>query len=188
MKLRNIVLLAFALPFFGLVSCTEEEPAPDVLVGEWKAREFVIQELPDGFTFWTGATQETWFGESEYRFKFNTDNTYKRELFFDGAQDLEEEGTWERTETELELDIEGTKEPFLTYDFDIVMLDEDDFDVSSVQQLNLVSDATLDDYSDTLTRDFTINDLYYLQTEHASSVSATILYKFDNITPAAAPQ
>lgn len=90
-----------------LISCGDDEPDVNPIVGNWVLDDVVISDPPAGFGIATSPNQSDVYGETEYLIVFNADGTYFREIDR-SAGDFEDEGTWELDGDDLDLDQDDT--------------------------------------------------------------------------------
>jgi hypothetical protein len=99
------------LPFLALgmillfVSCDDDEPQIDPIVGLWTLDDVEVTDTPNGYSNLENSGSDV-FQEREYTIEFLDDFTYERELEDVFGQDINEDGEWDKTEDELELDPE----------------------------------------------------------------------------------
>lgn len=122
--MKNYLLVALLSGLVLFVSCGEDEPPIDPLVGEWELDEIEFSNPPSGHRLATNpVTESTIWGESSYIITFNADGTYEREL--DRSQgDVEDEGTWEKDGEDLDLDQDETNADDLVTSFTIDEIDD----------------------------------------------------------------
>lgn len=104
--MKKNLLYALLITAAFLISCGDDEPDVNPIVGSWVLDDFVISDTPAGFVLATDANQSNLFGESEYLFTINADGTYFRELERTNG-DIEDDGTWELDGNDLDLDVDN---------------------------------------------------------------------------------
>ena len=105
--MKKNLLYALLITAAFLVSCGDDEPTVNPIVGSWVLDDVEISDPPAGFVIATNSQQSSVYGESEYLFIFEADGTYIRELERDNG-DFEDEGTWEIDGEDLDLDQDDT--------------------------------------------------------------------------------
>lgn len=124
--MKQSLLLVFGIALVGLISCKDEEPKIDPIVGEWELDGVEIV-APTNFSGY-GGTGSSLYGEDSYIFEFLSDLTFTRELDnipgSTGSFDIDQEGEYEKTTDELELDPDESVGG-LPDDFEIVELTAD---------------------------------------------------------------
>lgn len=116
--MKKNLLYALLITAAFLVSCGDDEPTVNPIVGSWELDDVVISDPPAGFQIATNPQQSSVYGESEYLLIFNADGTYIREIERTTG-DFEDEGTWEIDDDDLDLDQDDTNVQGLPTSFTI---------------------------------------------------------------------
>lgn len=129
--------LAIAITVFG-ISCSDDEPKVDPIVGEWELKEITFLEPPSGYQRASSEeSDESIWNEDSYTINFFADGTYERELnnaqSANGATDLEDNGEWDLDGDDLDLDEDETDTQDLAFSFTVV-------DEISDREMNLEGD------------------------------------------------
>ncbi len=118
--MKNILYICFALLLF-ITSCSSDD-GPDIspIVGAWTLDKITISNPPSGHQFAVSTTPTaTVFGEVSYEIEFFDDMTYERTLRETIFGRVDDSGTWELIDTELDLDQEETNAQDLPVSFDV---------------------------------------------------------------------
>jgi hypothetical protein len=135
------------------VSCGEDEPELDPIVGVWVLDEASYTNLPTGYQdLWEGVAYSSFYGETRYELTFE-ENKYIRSLTFNliggGDTIVSEEGEWVNDGEFLTLDpTGGGLSQLLGVEFD------NDFEIEINDGSDLVINAEITDflYADTTTQ------------------------------------
>lgn len=114
--MKRIFYLLLASSVF-MISCGDDEPTINPIVGEWVLDQITISNPPDGYAFAVSTTPTNLYGESSYEIEFFADGTYERTI--NTPNRFEDEGTWELSNDELELDQDETNVQGLPLDFEV---------------------------------------------------------------------
>ncbi|MEQ8470156.1 MAG: lipocalin family protein [Marinoscillum sp.] len=169
--MKNYLLL-LSLAVLILASCKDDEPEIDPLVGEWELVEMEMVDLPNGFVNFEGVTDINVYGESLFTIEFNADMTFERTLRFSNGR-VEDDGTWERDDDEIELDVEDDEGLPDTYVI-VEDVDDDELLLSAEVTYNLLPDAV----TDTATID-SQEELVALYEAYGQSVKVTVNHYFE---------
>ncbi|MFT6868004.1 MAG: hypothetical protein ACJA08_002852 [Cyclobacteriaceae bacterium] len=171
--------LAFAITLFG-ISCSDDEPKVNPIIGNWVIDSFVIENVPSAFSSNEGQEFASLWGESKYTLSFTADNQYTRVISF-SSDDLSEEGEWELDDDELTLDPDGTGLNIFE-DFTVVKSEKTDLILKAEVVFGFIPDIYFDtvtqvylDYLATLTED----QLDSINDELVQGVSVDLIYDFD---------
>lgn len=105
--MKKNLLYALLITAAFLVSCGDDEPQIDPIVGTWELDEVSISSPPAPLAFWlvsTGLSTTSLYGEVFYEIEFKADNTYERELRFADGSRANDSGEWEIDGDDLDLD------------------------------------------------------------------------------------
>ena len=126
------ILYLLLITVFAYSCGNDDEPAVNPLVGEWELKGITITDPPAGTSLQHFQTEpdNTLFLENSYTIEFSDDFTYKRTLagatVFNGSEeiviDVEDDGDWERSGDDLELDQDNTNASGLVTDFTVSSL------------------------------------------------------------------
>ncbi len=185
MKKYTLAILLGALILF--VSCDEDEPKIDPIVGLWELDRVEISDVPSGFASLEGSGS-TAYGEDSYTIEFFSDFTYEREIDnIPDFGDIDDEGEWSIDGDELELDPED-EVGGLTYSFTIdEEIDDRELIVSSLTTFQTYSDQFQADWEanfDTISFDANGDALYpeilnAVLEENFQSVQVKLTLEFD---------
>jgi hypothetical protein len=100
--MKKFSLLFVVLLTVTLISCKDDEPKVNPLVGEWTLGGIEFFNLPNAYARYEGYTDESLYGESSYLLNIKADQTFERTLLIQ-SQKIQESGTWEETATKLVL-------------------------------------------------------------------------------------
>ncbi len=147
------LLLIFTLGAIVLfVSCDDDEPKIDPIVGLWELDDAIISDAPSNFSNVEGSGPNI-YGEDTYTIEFFQDGLYEREIDFPAGSffsDIDEEGEWEVNGDELELDPDRSQISGLDYSFS---LEEDISDremlISSLSEVLAFTDQFVADFNAT---------------------------------------
>lgn len=102
--MKRILLVFVSAACLGLVSCKDEEPKVDPIVGKWELDEAITDGSDAAYSFYYGSANSV-YGEDSYLFEFKADLTYERDIDnIPGFGDVNEDGEYEKTATDLDLD------------------------------------------------------------------------------------
>ena len=188
--MKKNLLYALLITAAFLVSCGDDEPNVNPIVGTWELFNASRTVTESGFDYLNFNDQAALFGESNYSFEFQADGTYERRLqsvlLIDGSiVNIDDSGTWELDGDDLDLDVDGTRIGGLSYQYTVEELEGNDmrlafFETSSAfpqsKVLEWFDDGTLDKNGE-----FTVTDEEYdsLRTNFEQDINYTYSIKFD---------
>ncbi len=149
--MKKNLLYALLITAAFLVSCGDDEPDVSPIVGTWELFNVSGTIAESDFGYLEFADQASLFGESVYQFEFDADGTYERIIedvqFTNGSTgNLDDNGTWEIDNEELELDADGAEVSGLSYDYNIAELDGDDLRLEYEQRDEAFSATKLNEW------------------------------------------
>ncbi|WP_258102794.1 hypothetical protein [Marinoscillum sp. MHG1-6] len=148
---KVIKLLPALVLLFVLVSCKDDEPEKNPMLGTWVVDSYIYTNLPASYSIWEEYEEVSYYGESSYKLTF-TETAYTRDLAFIGSptygnSTFTESGEWSMAEGYLTLDPTG--QPIgLENSFKIISATGSDLIMSSEESTFLYSDI----YADTVTQ------------------------------------
>ena len=119
--MKQSVLLVVGIALVGLVSCKDDEPKVDPIVGLWELDDVSITFSGSEFQYANVSKENALYGESSYTIEFNADFTYEREIDdIPGFGDHSDEGEYEIDGDDLDLDSDDPEVGGLAYSFKII--------------------------------------------------------------------
>ncbi|MEP4532245.1 MAG: hypothetical protein ABJ004_04110 [Cyclobacteriaceae bacterium] len=172
------------------VSCSDDEPKVDPIVGLWELDDVAREIEQSGFTYLEYENENDIFGESAYTIEFKSDFTFERILedvaFSDGStSDLEEEGEWELDGDELDFDAEDDEYGGLGYSFDVLEVTATNLTLSYGEDGTGFPDSKVDDWladgTVTSSGQFTVTQEEYdsLVLNFSESIDVVYILEFD---------
>ncbi len=118
--MKRILYICLTLTLFLTACSSDDGPGISPIVGAWTLDKISISDAPAGHQFAVSTTPTaTVFAESSYEIEFFEDNTYERTLRETIFGRVDDSGTWELNDTELDLDQEETNAQDLPVSFDV---------------------------------------------------------------------
>jgi hypothetical protein len=159
-----------------VMSCSDDAPAPDKIIGTWKLDDAIYSNAPSGYQLSEG-TANSVYGEEVYQIKFFDDNTYERDLSGNGVTG-EDEGDWKKEGDDLTLDYDKGNTGFVL-EFTIVEeVTDKNLELSASASILAFPDDILNDAQalDTIT---TQESYIKFIEEYANSINLDVQYSFD---------
>lgn len=104
--MKGFLKLSLALAFLSFgISCSDDEPAKNPLVGSWVIDSYTFENFPSEYSRYEGGSSSTLFGEDKYELIITPDS-YTRTLSL-GSQVETESGEWSEEDGFLTLDPTG---------------------------------------------------------------------------------
>jgi hypothetical protein len=131
-----------------IVSCSDDEPKVNPIVGEWKIDTYILTNLPEAYKSNEGYEFSSLWGESSYILSFIDETNYTRVLAT-SSEEISEEGEWSLNDDELSLDPDGAGLNLFN-DFTVLTSKTGDLVLSTEVTFGLIPDI----YFDTVTQKY----------------------------------
>lgn len=192
--MKKNLLYALLITAAFMVSCGDDEPQVDPIVGTWEMFNVSGTIAESDFGYLEFADQASLFGESVYSFQFDADGTYERLLegvqFTNGSTgNLDDTGEWEVDGDDLELDADGAEVSGLSYEYNIAELAGNDLRLEYQESDEAFSATKLNEWIDAgilvntseglAFTDITQEQLDSLHTNFLEPINWTFSLKFD---------
>lgn len=148
-NMKNLFIFLMLGSFVFLLSCKDEEPEPDPLVGIWELDDASLSI--EGSSYFGFENENSFYGESSYIIEFRDDFTYEREIDdkprrTGGTEDITDEGKWEKDGDELDLDTDDDEIEGVAYAFTIVEVDDSNLILEYKESQSIFEDAKIDEW------------------------------------------
>lgn len=140
-------LLVLCLLAILLVSCKDDEPEINPLIGTWELDDATLEFQSSGFSYSEFSGDNDVYGESSYIIQFFDDLTYEREINdIPGFGDINDEGEWEQDGEDIDLDSDDDEIGGVPYSFTLVEVNDRSLVLTYEEEQLVWSNSKLDEW------------------------------------------